>query len=219
MISIIAALIFGSIGAVLAAFKPVELTPIELAQLAKKDDVEAQFNLGGIYFEGRGVQKDYKTAAKWYRLAAELGLAKAQNNLGGMCSEGLGVNQDYKTAVKWYALAAEQGLANAQYNLGRMYSLGQGVNQDDKQAAEWVTRAAEQGHAEAQLVLGGMYFEGQGISQDYVTAHMWVNMASMNGDKIAPELQGLIAKEMTPAQIHAAQKRAKDCVAKNYKDC
>jgi TPR repeat protein len=83
---------------------------------------------------------------------------------------------------------------------------------------EW-TPLAEQGDAKAQFVLGVMYFEGQGVLQDYVTAHMWANMASMNGSEMAPELRNAIAKEMTPAQIHAAQKRAKDCIAKNYKDC
>ena len=83
---------------------------------------------------------------------------------------------------------------------------------------EW-TPLAEQGDAKAQFVLGVMYFEGQGDLQDYVTAHMWANIAAVNGNKIAPKLRNAIAKEMSPAQIHAAQKRAKDCVAKNYKDC
>jgi TPR repeat protein len=83
---------------------------------------------------------------------------------------------------------------------------------------EW-TPLADQGYAKAQHNLEVMYFGGQGVSQDYVTAHMWANFAAMNGSEIAPELQSLIAKLMTPAQIHAAQKRAKDCVAKNYKGC
>jgi TPR repeat protein len=83
---------------------------------------------------------------------------------------------------------------------------------------EW-TPLAEQGDAEAQFNLGVMYFEGQGDLQDYVTAHMWANIAAVNGSEMAPELRNAIAKRMTPAQIHAAQKRAKDCVAKNYKDC
>lgn len=83
---------------------------------------------------------------------------------------------------------------------------------------EW-TPLAEQGDAVAQFNLGVMYFEGQGVLQDYVTAHMWANIAAVNGSEMAPELRNAIAKRMTPAQIHAAQKRAKDCVAKNYKDC
>jgi len=64
-----------------------------------------------------------------------------------------------------------------------------------------------------------MYYEGQGVSRDYVTAHMWANVAAVNGSEIAPQIRNVIAKLMTPAQIHAAQKRAKDCVAKNYKGC
>jgi TPR repeat protein len=136
-----------------------------------------------------------------------------------MYQQGQGVNQDDKQAVKWFRLAAKQGFAKAQYNLGVMYQQGQGVSQDYKTAVKWYALAAEQGDAEAQFNLGVMYFEGQGVLQDYVTAHMWANMASMNGSEMAPELRNAIAKEMTPAQIHAAQKRAKDCVAKNYKDC
>ena len=136
-----------------------------------------------------------------------------------MYQQGQGVNQDDKQAVKWFRLAAEQGIAQAQHNLGVMYDNGWGVRQDYQTALKWYALAAEQGNAEAQLVLGGMYFEGRGVSQDYVTAHMWANIAAVNGDKIAPKLQSLIAKEMTPVQIHAAQKRAKDCIAKNYKGC
>ena len=114
---------------------------------------------------------------------------------------------------------AEQGDAVAQFNLGVMYQQGQGVSQDYQTALKWYALAAEQGDAKAQFVLGVMYQQGQGVLQDYVTAHMWANMASMNGSEMAPELRNAIAKEMTPAQIHAAQKRAKDCIAKNYKGC
>ena len=48
---------------------------------------------------------------KWYRLAAEQGLAEAQNKLGALYGDGKGVPQDYTEAAKWYRLAAEQGLA------------------------------------------------------------------------------------------------------------
>jgi TPR repeat protein len=100
-----------------------------------------------------------------------------------------------------------------------MYRKGRGVNQDYKTAVKWYNLAADQGYADAQNNLGVMYFEGHGVSQDYVTAHMWANIAAVNGSEIAPKLRNAIAERMTPAQIHAAQKRAKDCIAKNYKDC
>ncbi len=79
---------------------------------------------------------------KWYRLAAEQGLADAQYNLGVMYEVGQGVPQDYDEAVKWYRLAAEQGDALGQNNLGFMYANGQGVPQDYVLAYMWMNLAA-----------------------------------------------------------------------------
>ena len=42
------------------------------------------YNLGFMYDNGRGVTQDYAEALKWYRLAAEQGLADAQTWLGLM---------------------------------------------------------------------------------------------------------------------------------------
>ena len=136
-----------------------------------------------------------------------------------MYGRGHGVSQDYKTAVKWFRLAAEQELAAAQSNLGVMYFEGQGVLQNYKTALKWYALAANQGNVPAQYGLGQLYPNGRGVIQDYITAHMWANIAAVNGSEIAPKLRNAIAKEKTPAQIHAAQKRAKDCIAKNYKGC
>lgn len=47
-----------------------------------------------LYFEGKGVHKDYVEAAKWFRRAANQGRAEAQQNLGGMYSRGQGVPQN-----------------------------------------------------------------------------------------------------------------------------
>ena len=46
----------------------------------------------------RVLSKDYKTAIKWYRKAAEQGDADAQASLGWMYSNGEGVTQDDKTS-------------------------------------------------------------------------------------------------------------------------
>ena len=54
----------------------------EWTPLAERGNTDAQFNLGQMYYYGRGVPRDYKTAVKWYRLAAKQGYAKAQKNLG-----------------------------------------------------------------------------------------------------------------------------------------
>ena len=92
----------------------------ELTPLAEQGDATAQFVLGFMYDEGKGVPKNGKTAVKWYELAAKQGYARAQYALGLMYAEGEGVPENDKTAVKWYEHAAEQGSADAQQNLGLM---------------------------------------------------------------------------------------------------
>ena len=59
-----------------------------------------------MYFDGRGVPQNDSEAAKWYRMAAEQGLAAAQGNLGWMYLHGRGVPQSDTEAVKWYRMAA-----------------------------------------------------------------------------------------------------------------
>ena len=100
-----------------------------------------------------------------------------------------------------------------------MYSLGKGVPQDDKVAAQWFTRAAEQGDADAQYNLGVMYAKGKGVPQDYVYAHMWANIAATGDAEDVGKLRDILEKKMTPSQIAEAQKLARECVRKQYKDC
>ena len=109
--------------------------------LAKQCNARAQFNLGLMYYKGRGITQDYGEATKWWRLAAEQGHATAQFNLGVMYEDGRGVPQDHAEAVKWHQFAAEQGHADAQHNLGVTYATGQGAQQDYVQAHMWFSLA------------------------------------------------------------------------------
>ena len=163
---------------------------------------------------------DYATALREWKPLAKQGDAAAQFNLGVMYEKGQGVPQDDKTAVKWYKLAAKQGHANGQSNLGVMYRDGRGVPQDYKTAVKWYKLAAEQGLNFAQHNLGTMYYSGQGVLKNYVSAHMWFNLGSTSGkSKNASKNRDIIAKLMTPAQIAAAQKLARECIRKKYKGC
>ncbi|MEE3478275.1 MAG: tetratricopeptide repeat protein, partial [Methanomethylophilus sp.] len=49
-----------------------------LIRLARKGVMEAQFNLGLIYFNGYDVKPDYGKALKWYTKAADQGMPEAQ---------------------------------------------------------------------------------------------------------------------------------------------
>jgi TPR repeat protein len=59
-----------------------------------------------MYENGQGVPQDYKTAVKWYSLAAEQGHGSAQSNLGSMYYKGDSVPQDYVRALMWCNIAA-----------------------------------------------------------------------------------------------------------------
>ena len=117
---------------------------------AEAGDAIAQYNLGVLYNEGAGTERNYHEAFKWFRLAADQGDADAQNNLGIMYYEGQGVGKNYTQAFHWYNLAAEQGHVAAQYNLGIMYEQGIGTSKDRAKAKQWFKRAADQGYKPAQ---------------------------------------------------------------------
>ena len=68
--------------------------------LAEKGNASAQYNLGVMHANGRGVPQDYAQAVKWYRMAVEQGLAEAQSNLGNMYDNGWGVPQDGAEAAR-----------------------------------------------------------------------------------------------------------------------
>ena len=149
--------------------------------LAAQGIAEAQYSLGIMYHNGKGVAQDDAKAVYWYRKAAAQGEAGAQFNLGFMYVKGEGVPQDYEKAFYWFRKAAAQGYTSAQYNLGIMYVRGEGVAQDDAKAVYWYRKAAAQGAVDAQFNLGFMYHNGKGVPQDYEKAFYWFQKAAAQG--------------------------------------
>jgi TPR repeat protein len=151
---------------------------------AERGYFEAQFKLGEMYANGKGVAKDDVEALKWYRKAAEQRYATQFNHLGAMYYDGEGAPEDAAEAVEWYRKLTEQGshgrelIQRAQFQLGFIYSNGEGVAQDHVEAAKWYREAAEQGHAAAQYLLGDMYFNGTGVTKDHVEAAKWYRKAA-----------------------------------------
>jgi TPR repeat protein len=123
---------------------------------ADQGHAQAQYNLGVMFDQGRGVAQSDVEAARWYRKAADQGNAEAQNNLGIMFAQGRGVAQSDAKAARWFRKAADQGNAGAQYNLGTMFEQSRGVAQSDVEAARWYRKAADQGHVQALHKLGSM---------------------------------------------------------------
>ena len=69
-----------------------------------------------MYADGEGVPENDVEAVRWYRLAAEQGLALAQYNLGVMYADGEGVPENDVEAYVWFSVAAAQGHETARGN-------------------------------------------------------------------------------------------------------
>ena len=112
-------------------------------------------------------------------------------------------------------------LGNAGVSWSANYQKGlDAANRGDFETAlrEWKP-LAEQRNAVAQKNLSVMYAFGKGVPKDYVYAHMWGSLAAANGDGLGGMLRDDYERKMTPADISAAKKLARECVRKNYKGC
>jgi hypothetical protein len=117
---------------------------------------------------------------------------------------------DYATALREWRPLAEQGNASAQFSLGLSYENGDGVPRDYTKARQWYEKAAAQGDAKSQLYLGLQSVFGQGGPVDLAQAHMWYSLAAGNGHAGAAVYRDELARQMTPAQIAEAHKRARE---------
>ena len=116
----------------------------EWKPLAEAGDVDAQFRLGLLFGQGKGVVQDDVEAVRLYRLAAEAGHEDAQATLGFAYWLGQGVLQDNVMAHMWDNIGAANGNEPG------------GTNRDS--IAEGMTQQAiEQAQAMARECLGSGY--------------------------------------------------------------
>lgn len=102
-----------------------------LQSVANKGDIQAQIALAKLY---QTELKDNENAAKYWKLAADLGNKEAQYEVGLIYQNGRGVEINDKTAAHYMELAAKQGIVHALDNLSRRYATGRGVTQDLEKA-------------------------------------------------------------------------------------
>ncbi|MBN8938848.1 MAG: SEL1-like repeat protein [Rhizobiales bacterium] len=77
---------------------------------AEAGNGKAMHNLAVMFAQGALSERpDYRTAAQWFRRAADFGVADSQFNLGILYARGLGVDQSLAESYKWFALAALGG--------------------------------------------------------------------------------------------------------------
>ena len=89
------------------------------------------------------MEKDYKEAVRWYKIAAERKYRGAMYALARMFQRGRGTKKNYSKAIQWFRLANQLKHPSAPYQIARMYEAGQGVLKDRAQAIRWYRLALQ----------------------------------------------------------------------------
>ena len=157
-----------------------------LTEAAEAGQVHAQYELGKIYRDGRGVEKDALLAAAWLTRAAEQGSDAASYALGALLlTGGEGLAKDILSALNWLRRSAEDGNQYAQYRLGRLLLRGEDAPREIEEAVRWLTASAEQGNRYAQYALGKLYLMGKEVPRDPEAAVRWFTLSAAQGNEYA----------------------------------
>lgn len=148
----------------------------------------AQEYMGDLHIAGRGVERNYFEASRWYFLneSCQLVLSVSRADLKAAL-----YNVQYTKISRRYFMAASQGNHTAQYKLSTILLEGkvdsvQNVEKDVKGAAEWLLKSATGGCPEAMFNLGEMYEEGnEWLRRDLKCALKWYSKASDHSHPLA----------------------------------
>ena len=132
--------------AVLKARQEFETKKVEAA----KGDPIVLYELGELYYSGKGTGRNYAEAFKVYTQSATKGYVLAESTVGYLYERGQGTGRDYKKAMEWYAKAAEKGHAESQMGLAEIYYSSKGLpKRDYVNAYKWYAIAGALGNKEA----------------------------------------------------------------------
>jgi uncharacterized protein len=127
------------------------LAATTMRKAADADMPEAQYALGIMLREGRGIDVDKAAAATLFARAAKNSDIPAQVEHAIMLFNGDGIPKNEALAAQGFRRAAFRGNAIAQNRLARLYIAGRGVTRDVVEAAAWHLIAAGQGLDDAWL--------------------------------------------------------------------
>ncbi|MDD2716250.1 MAG: kelch repeat-containing protein [Candidatus Wallbacteria bacterium] len=158
-----------------------------LKKAADKNQADAQYYLGELYYSGSGTSQNTKEAFVWFQRSAEQGNVRAQCKMGLFCENGYVQPRDIKKAVGWYEKAVTQNDPEALYLLATVYTYSNEVMYDSKKAIELCTRAAEKGFPKAQSVLANLFYYSK-TPQHYENALKWYLKLAKGGNAFAEHM-------------------------------
>jgi TPR repeat protein len=128
------------------------------------------------------------------------------------------VAQDYAKAREIWEKLAAKGDMEAANSLGYLYQFGLGTPRDAKKAIVLYTQAAERGHANAANNIGVLYAKGEGVPADIAKAHAWYSVAAIQGEDSALANRKVAEQAMTFTQLQAASEEAREIIRRLVKN-
>jgi len=167
----------------------------------------ARYNLGVLYHQGLGRERDLARALYWYREAAKLDHAEAQYNLGIAHIEGIGTNYDPQLAAAFFERAANNGIMEAAYNLGLIYENGLLGEAKPDEALLWYKIAADQGSPDAKAAMEQLAKNlqiGMDDVNNLVERMQQINQ-SVKGRRAGPDMNAKTSSKTSSTSVNSEQ--------------
>jgi len=119
----------------------------KLLKKAKKGDAEAQGEVGYMYFNGNGVDKNLIKAHKWFKKSANKGYPKAQFYMWALGKTGISGEEGKEKANEWLIKSAENDFPKAQLTLASFYFEGRYFEKNKSKAKMWLEKLIENDNA------------------------------------------------------------------------
>jgi len=171
-------------------------------------------NLGSLYKDGFGVQKETQKAKELFEKAIQLGSSDALINLALIYEEtpvsfimksllnlkNIKNAPNYQKAIELYEKAIQLEKSSAMINLGNMYFKGKGVKQDFQKAKELYEKGILLGYSNGYCNLGVMYQNGHGVKPDCFKAKELFEKSIQLGNTKAQNNLSILEKQILTSQ-------------------
>lgn len=156
-----------------------------LSRSASRNNSFAKYQMALFYFNGIGVNKDYKKAFEIFSRLIHQNHKGISYYLGLCYLKGLGTDKNYDEAIRLLNIANEEGNINAVYELGQCYYYGYGVEQNYTEAIKYFTKSAKANDKNSWYMLAVCYEKGIGVKQSAENAFKFYYKAASLGQNDA----------------------------------
>ncbi len=181
-----------------------------------RHQVDAQFMLGLMHFQGFGGDVDLVRAEQWLKQSSDNDHSEAPYVLGKIYLE-----QYHKPelALNWYQVSSERKFAPAMHQIGMMYLNGLLGEIDAVKAEAWLQQAAALGLAEAQVDLATLEYNERHNQPNFIKIYVWLDAAASQDNAMAKQRLEFIIAKLPPQQLATAQALSQQCIESQFKQC